>query len=221
MPRAQAVDWVRAVLKALLASQGRAACKVQAVLKVQQEYQAPVGPKGLLVYKERLGQQALPEHLGHLGHPALRTVIVSLSRAPGFEKNGDVDENFEVGCFYQTGASTSTSGKVLTNYQKTYTSGANLNCSVVCNNQNFNYYGLVNTGTSTNVDGYCGDTLNFVTVLNLGSGAAPDNNCVLCESWVLLCFLTLFYLLTNHKTYLRDLLPIHAQASITAPQKDF
>lgn len=85
-----------------------------------------------------------------------------------------------VGCYYQQYASSTTSSKVLSSFQRTYTSGANLGCSVLCNNQNFNFYGLVNTGTGTNVDCYCGDTLNYVTILSLGSGAAPNNNCGLC-----------------------------------------
>ena len=71
-------------------------------------------------------------------------------------------------------------GKVLSTYRATYSSGANANCSVLASNQNINFYGLVNTGTGTNVDCYVGDVLNFVTILNLGSGAAPDNNYALC-----------------------------------------
>lgn len=60
------------------------------------------------------------------------------------------------------GASSTSTGKVLTNFMYTYTSSGNAQCSVVCNNQNFNFYGTVNVGT-TSVDCYCGDTLNFVS----------------------------------------------------------
>lgn len=90
------------------------------------------------------------------------------------------NEGSLVGCFYQQGAYNVAGSKVLTNYQQMYTSGANANCSTVCINQSYNFYGVVNTGTGNNVDCYCGNTLNYVTVLNLGSGAAPDNNCVTC-----------------------------------------
>jgi len=33
---------------------------------------------------------------------------------------------------------------------------------------------------AASVDCYCGVTLSFVTILNVGSGAAPDNNCFTC-----------------------------------------
>ena len=72
------------------------------------------------------------------------------------------DPSAPVGCFYQLGASSTGSGKVLTNFIKTYTTAGNAQCSVVCNSQNFNFYGTVNVGT-TSVDCYCGDTLNFVS----------------------------------------------------------
>ena len=88
-------------------------------------------------------------------------------------------QNISVGCFYQSGASSSTVGKVLSTFQQTYTIGGNTNCSKTCNSQNYNFYGVVNTPTTT-VDCYCGDTLNFISIANLGTGAAPDNNCVLC-----------------------------------------
>ena len=67
-----------------------------------------------------------------------------------------------VGCFYQLGASSTSTGKVLSSFIQTYTTAGNIQCSVVCNSQNFNFYGTVNVG-ATSVDCYCGDTLNFVS----------------------------------------------------------
>ena len=107
-----------------------------------------------------------------------------LSRCPfppiSFRRH-NTDKQLPVSCFYQTGTSGSTAQKVLNVYQTTYTSSANKQCGTLCNNQLFNFYGVVNTGTGNNVDCYCGDTLNYVTILNLGSGLAPDNNCGLCN----------------------------------------
>ena len=73
------------------------------------------------------------------------------------------NQSSPVGCFYQLGASSTSTGKVLTNFIQTYTTSGNPQCSVACNNQNFNFYGTVNVGT-TSVDCYCGDILNFVSM---------------------------------------------------------
>ena len=67
-----------------------------------------------------------------------------------------------MGCFFQSGASSTSTGKVLTSFIQTYTTSGNVQCSAVCNSQNFDFYGTVNVGT-TSVDCYCGDTLNFVS----------------------------------------------------------
>lgn len=84
-------------------------------------------------------------------------------------------------CFYQTGSSTNTLGRVLSSYINTFTASANAQCSVICNTQAYNFFGTVNTNTTTpGVDCYCGNTLNFVTAAGLGSGMAPDNNCAPC-----------------------------------------
>ena len=84
-----------------------------------------------------------------------------------------------LGCFYQSGtSSTPTTGKVLSNFITTYTTSGNTQCSTYCNLRSNNFYGVTNTGTS--VDCYCGDTLQYVTILNLGAGMAPDNNCGTC-----------------------------------------
>ena len=84
-----------------------------------------------------------------------------------------------LGCFYQMGtSSTPNTGKVLRNFVATYNTSGNVQCSTYCNSQNNIFYGVTNTASS--VDCYCGDTLQFVTILNLGSGMAPDNNCGTC-----------------------------------------
>lgn len=72
------------------------------------------------------------------------------------------NQSSPVGCFYQTGVSSTITGKVLANFIQTYTTSGNPQCSVACNSLNFNFYGTVNVGT-TSVDCYCGDTLNFVS----------------------------------------------------------
>ena len=70
-----------------------------------------------------------------------------------------------VGCFYQLGGSSTSTGKVLNTFIQTYTTSGNAQCSIVCNSQNFNFYGTVNVGptSTTSVDCYCGDTLSFVS----------------------------------------------------------
>lgn len=84
-----------------------------------------------------------------------------------------------LGCFFQAGtSSTPTVGKVLNNFIATYTTSGNVQCSTYCNSQNNNFYGVTNTGSS--VDCYCGDTLQYVTIANLGAGMAPGNNCGTC-----------------------------------------
>lgn len=85
-----------------------------------------------------------------------------------------------MGCYYQQGAATLSASKVLNKFQQTYTTGANLGCSTLCTNQIYNFYGVTDTGTGTNIDCYCGDTLSLVTIVGLGSGAATENNCALC-----------------------------------------
>lgn len=84
-----------------------------------------------------------------------------------------------LGCFLQTGTSSTSTGKVLTNFIATYTTSGNAQCSAYCNSVNFNFYGTVNVGT-TSVDCYCGDVLNLVSITGLGVGATTDNNCGLC-----------------------------------------
>ena len=83
-------------------------------------------------------------------------------------------------CFYQSGSPTVTSGRVLATYIASFTANANLQCSVVCNAQVYNFFGTVNSN-ATSVDCYCGNTLNYVTIVSLGSGIAPDNNCASCS----------------------------------------
>ena len=75
-------------------------------------------------------------------------------------------------------SSTPNTGKALRNFVATYNTSGNVQCSTYCNSQNNIFYGVTNTASS--VDCYCGDTLQFVTILNLGSGMAPDNNCGTC-----------------------------------------
>ena len=83
-----------------------------------------------------------------------------------------------LGCFYQSGTSSSTSGKVLSTFITSYSTRANTQCSNVCNSQLYNFYGTVSTGSAT--DCYCGNIVNYVTVLGLGNGRAPENNCGGC-----------------------------------------
>ena len=88
--------------------------------------------------------------------------------------------------FYQNGSPITATGRVLTTYINTFTASAsasaNAQCSVICNTQAYNFFGTVNTNLSTpSVDCYCGNTLNYVTVIGLGSGMAPDNNCSPCN----------------------------------------
>ncbi|KAK0513497.1 hypothetical protein JMJ35_004483 [Cladonia borealis] len=128
----------------------------------------PTGPQGSVGPSGPRGSSGASGPSGPTG----ATGLTGPSGAPGIAYA-------YLGCFYQTGtSSTPTTGKVLSNYITTYTTSGNLQCSAYCNSQNNNFYGVTNTGTS--VDCYCGDTLQFVTILNLGSGMAPDNNCGTC-----------------------------------------
>ena len=132
----------------------------------------PTGPSGLTGPSGPQGIIGPSGAQGAIG-PSGPQGLVGPSGAPGYAYT-------YLGCFYQQGAATSTSGKVLKAYQQTYTTGANVGCASVCNNLNANFYGVVTTRTGNNTDCYCGDALNFVTIVNLGSGAAPDNNCNAC-----------------------------------------
>jgi len=69
-------------------------------------------------------------------------------------------------CFYQTGSSTNTLGRVLSSYINTFTASANAQCSVICNTQAYNFLGNQH---EHGVDCYCGNMLNFVTAAGLGS----------------------------------------------------
>ena len=142
--------------------------------------QGPQGPQGLSGATGPTGPQGSVGPSGPRGSsgasgpsgPTGATGLTGPSGAPGIAYA-------YLGCFYQTGtSSTPTTGKVLSNFIATYTTSGNTQCSAYCNLQNNNFYGVTNTGTS--VDCYCGDTLQFVTILNLGSGMAPDNNCGTC-----------------------------------------
>ena len=128
----------------------------------------PTGPQG------SVGPSGLRGSSGASGPsgPTGATGLTGPSGAPGIAYA-------YLGCFYQLGtSSTPTTGKVLSNFIATYPTSGNTQCSTYCNSQNNNFYGVTNTGTS--VDCYCGDTLQYVTILNLGSGMAPDNNCGTC-----------------------------------------
>ena len=140
----------------------------------------PQGPQGLSGATGPTGPQGSVGPSGPRGSsgasgpsgPTGATGLTGPSGAPGIAYA-------YLGCFYQTGtSSTPTTGKVLSNFIAAYTTSGNTQCSAYCNSQNNNFYGVTNTGTS--VDCYCGDTLQFVTILNLGSGMAPDNNCGTC-----------------------------------------
>ena len=85
-----------------------------------------------------------------------------------------------IGCFYQSGTTTTTTGKVLSNFEAVYTGSANTQCATICLAGSFTFFGVVNNGT-TSGDCYCGNSLNYVTVSLLGTGQAPDNNCYLCN----------------------------------------
>ena len=86
-----------------------------------------------------------------------------------------------LGCFYQTGLPSITTGKVLSSFQTTYTTNINAQCSATCLALGTTFFGTVNNGT-TSGDCYCGNTLNYVTVTSLMNGQAPDNNCAQCNS---------------------------------------
>ena len=86
-----------------------------------------------------------------------------------------------LGCFYQTGLPSVSTGKVLSSFQTTYTTNINAQCSAACLALGTTFFGTVNNGT-TSGDCYCGNTLNYVTVTSLTNGQAPDNNCALCNS---------------------------------------
>lgn len=80
-----------------------------------------------------------------------------------------------LGCYYQSSTS-----KVLSTFQTSYSVGINTQCSVVCNTQKFNFFGTVYNAATSTGECYCGNTINSVTVLNLGNGAAKDDNCPPC-----------------------------------------
>ena len=133
-----------------------------------QGVQGPTGPQGSIGPSGPRGSSGASGPSGPTG----ATGQTGPSGAPGIAYA-------YLGCFYQTGtSSTPTIGKVLSNYITTYTTSGNIQCSTYCNSQNNNFYGVTNTGSS--VDCYCGDTLQFVTIINLGAGRAPDNNCGTC-----------------------------------------
>lgn len=76
------------------------------------------------------------------------------------------------------GPTTTTTAKVLTNFQRVHTTNAG--CSLVCNNQNSNFYGVVNAATcDAGLDCCCGDTIISETIAGLESGAAPES----CVCW--------------------------------------
>ena len=128
----------------------------------------PTGPQGSVGPSGPRGSSGASGPSGPTG----ATGLTGPSGAPGIAYA-------YLGCFYQLGtSSTPTTGKVLSNFIATYTTSGNTQCSTYCNSQNNNFYGVTNTGTS--VDCYCGDTLQYVTILNLGAGMAPDNNCGTC-----------------------------------------
>lgn len=80
-----------------------------------------------------------------------------------------------LGCYYQ-----SATAKVLSNFQQTFNASINAQCSVICNTLKFNFFATVYNALTSSGDCYCGNILNLVTVLNLGSGAAKDDNCAPC-----------------------------------------
>ena len=84
------------------------------------------------------------------------------------------------GCFYQTGTTTTSTGKVLSNYINTYSGNANAQCSTFCLGGGYTFFGTVNNGTTT-ADCYCGNTLNYVSASVVDTGQAPDNDCALCN----------------------------------------
>ncbi|MCJ1277365.1 hypothetical protein MMC21_005177 [Puttea exsequens] len=72
-------------------------------------------------------------------------------------------------CFYKSGAPSSTTGKVLATFIATYVLGGNRAYSTAYNTRNNLYDGVVNVR----------DVLDFVTIIGLGMGEAPDNNCTI------------------------------------------
>ncbi|KAL2043931.1 hypothetical protein N7G274_003451 [Stereocaulon virgatum] len=137
----------------------------------------PSGPQGLVGATGPSGPQGL---VGPTGPSGLRgpTGVTGMTGPTGATGPQGFAYSF-VSCFYQTGTSSSSSGKVLSNFIATYTSNANFQCAAACNSLNNNFYAVTNVGT-VSVDCYCGDVLSFVTVVGLGSGLAPDNNCGTC-----------------------------------------
>lgn len=133
-----------------------------------QGLQGNVGPQGI---QGNIGPQGLTGPTGAQGVPGP-------SGAAGAA--GMIAYSY-LGCYYQSGPSTSGSGKVLANFQRTFTTSANVGCAALCSSQNFVFYGVVNGATGgAGVDCYCGDQLNYVTIIGLGNGMAPNNNCNLC-----------------------------------------
>ncbi|MCJ1351871.1 MAG: hypothetical protein MMC33_001855 [Icmadophila ericetorum] len=97
-------------------------------------------------------------------------------------------------CFYQSGSPLQPSGRVLSAYVSTYTPGSTSlpagslssvshQCAVTCLASNYGFFGLINNGTLA-ADCYCGSTLTLVQIAGVGSGAATDNNCVLCNGGI-------------------------------------
>ncbi|MCJ1476180.1 hypothetical protein MMC13_004845 [Lambiella insularis] len=84
-----------------------------------------------------------------------------------------------LGCFYQTGTTTSTTGKALSTFEAVYTGNANAQCSSTSLAGGYTF-GIVNNGTSAG-DCYCGNTLIYVMVSLVAQGQAADNNCYLCN----------------------------------------
>lgn len=89
-------------------------------------------------------------------------ILTSLQRPAGIPGPSALPGNIfgYLGCYAQTGASSSTSGKALSNFQATYTTLGNSQCSQTCRLGNFNYYGTVNVG-SASVDCYCGNAIRY------------------------------------------------------------
>ncbi|GAB7337164.1 hypothetical protein MBLNU457_g2554t2 [Dothideomycetes sp. NU457] len=91
-----------------------------------------------------------------------------------------------IGCYAQTGGTTSTTGLALSSYQATYANYVDSSCSAVCKAGNFIYMGTVNQGT-TGGTCWCGNQIAYVTVmagvlgLNSVTGEAGEQNCYPCN----------------------------------------
>lgn len=80
-----------------------------------------------------------------------------------------------LGCYYHT-----SSARVLSYFQQTFTVSINAQCSELCNTLKYNFFATVYNAATSSGDCYCGNTLNLVALLNLGTGAAKDDNCAPC-----------------------------------------